>query len=133
MSKITASELNSYFSEISDSILYPEKQKKEIISRLRNDVEAFLEENAQADLNEVIAVFGSAQTISRGFMENTDPRTIAGKLRLRKYILAAVIVALVIYALFVVLSLVDVHQEAHGYIEEGIMMINNRFFGGEVL
>lgn len=123
MSKVTTTELNSYFSEISDSLVCPEKQKKEFIESLRGDVEAFIEENTEADINEVVAFFGSAETISRSFMENSDPKAIAKRLKMKKYILAAVIVALVLYALFVVISLIDVHEEAHGYIEEGVMVI----------
>lgn len=133
MSKITPDELNSYFSEISESLLCTEKQKKQFISRLRNDIEAFIEENTEADINEVIAVFGSARTISRSFMENSDPKALAKKLKFKKYLLIAVAFALLVYILFVVISLIDVHDEAHGYFEEGIMMIKNQFMGGELL
>ena len=121
MSKVTKAELNGYFSEISALLLCNEKHKKGFIMSLRNDIEAFLEENTEADINDIKAVFGSAEDISKGFMENTDPKTIAKRIKLKKYILAAV--AVLIYALFVVFSLIDVHEEAHGYIEEGIMMI----------
>lgn len=123
MSKVTKAELNGYFSEISALLLCNEKHKKGFIMSLRNDIEAFLEENTEADINDIKAVFGSAEDISKGFMENTDPKTIAKRIKIKKYILAAVAVAVLIYALFVVFSLIDVHEEAHGYIEEGIMMI----------
>lgn len=133
MSKVTDSELNGYFSEIAASLICSERQKKEFMSVLKGEIETFLEENPEADLKEIIAVFGSAETISRSFMENSDPKAIAKKLKIKKYILTAIITAVVIYALFVVISLIDVHEEAHGYIEEGIMMIKNNIFGGEIL
>ena len=38
--------------------------------------------------------------------------------------------ALLIWAVFAALSLIDVHTEAHGYIEEGILRIVRLFIGG---
>ncbi len=133
MSKALSAEVNGYLAEISTSLLCGEREKKKFISRLKNDIEAFLEENPEAQAEDIRAVFGSAEEISRSFMENSDPKAIAKKLRMRKYILAAVATVLIIYALFVVISLIDVHSEAHGYIEEGIMMIYSNIRGGECL
>lgn len=133
MSKAVSAEVNGYLAEISASLLCGEREKKKFISRLKNDIEAFLEENPEAQAEDIRAVFGSAEAISRSFMENSDPKDIAKKLRMRKYILAAVVMVLIIYALFVVISLIDVHDEAHGYIEEGIMMIYSNILGGEIL
>ena len=133
MSKTVSAEINSYLAEISASLLCGEKEKKEFISCLKNDIQAFLEEKPDAQIADITAVFGSAETISRSFMENSDPKAIAKKLKLKKYIIAAIVLVLVIYALFVVISLIDVHDEAHGFSEEGIMMICSNITGGELL
>ena len=133
MSKIKDRQLQEYLSEVSRSLICDKKQKKAIIGQLRADVEGFVAENDETSLEDIIGYFGSAESISASFMENVDTVKLKRSLDVKKVIVIALVLALVIYVLFVVISLVDVHDEAHGYIEEGIMMIKNNFVGGELI
>lgn len=130
MSKVTEKELKAYFSDISKAIVCDRKKKKEFLGQLKNDVETYLAENGEATISQIEACFGSSESIAASFMENIGAERLKKSIDIRRAVIIALAAALVIYALFVVISLVDVHQEAHGYIEEGIMMIKN-VTGGE--
>ncbi len=133
MSKVTDKELKKYFCDVSKALICDRKQKKLFISQLEADVEAYLAENEDAEIRQIENSFGSPEVIAASFMENVGTEKLKKSLDVKKAIIIAIVAALIIYALFVVISLIDVHGEAHGYFEEGIMMIKNQFTGGEIL
>ena len=45
------------------------------------------------------------------------------KILLKRAVLIAILLALVIWAVFAVVGLIDVHTESHGYYEEGLLSI----------
>ncbi len=133
MSRVTDRELKKYFCDVSKALICGRKQKKVFISQLEADVEAYLAENEDAEISQIENSFGSPEIIAASFMENVGTEKLKKSLDIKKAMIIAIIAALLIYALFVVISLMDVHDEAHGYIEEGIMMVKNNIWGGEIL
>ncbi len=117
-------ELKAYYSEISKSIVCSKKQKKEFLSQLIGDVNYYLSENPEASVQEIKNCFGSSEDIAKSFVSGYDSVDIKKKLSIKKAVIIAVIIMVLIYAAFVVISLIDVHNEAHGYIEEGIMVMS---------
>lgn len=130
MSRIAEKALKQYYSEISKAIVCTGRQKKVFMSQLQGDIDAYLNENPDATLEEIKNCFGSAETIAQSFILNSDSAEIKRKLDVKKCIVIVLIAALLIYAAFVIISLIDVHNEAHGYMEEGIMVINSILKGG---
>ncbi|MGN1348328.1 MAG: DUF6120 family protein [Acutalibacteraceae bacterium] len=112
--------LNEYISSVSSLIICPPKQKKVFLTELRFDVEKFLAETENATKEDVENFFGTPETIASSFISNTDSAEMKRKISFKKILLVAVIASLLIYLAFVVISLIDVHTEAHGYFEEGI-------------
>ena len=123
-------ELKGYYAEISDKILCDRKQKSAFIKELKANIDEYLTINPEADIDNIKEEFGTAEEIANSFITNSDTTKIKKMLDYKKLMLLAIVIALLIYLAFVVISLIDVHTEAHGYIEEGIMMINT-FIGGE--
>ncbi|MEE1320830.1 MAG: DUF6120 family protein [Acutalibacteraceae bacterium] len=117
-------ELKAYYSEISKSIVCSKKQKKEFLSQLIGDVNYYLSENPEASVQEIKNCFGSSEDIAKSFVSEYDSVDIKKKLSIKKAVIIAVIIMVLIYAAFVVISLIDVHNEAYGYIEEGVMLMS---------
>ncbi|MBE6786130.1 MAG: hypothetical protein E7538_07870 [Ruminococcaceae bacterium] len=113
--------LNEYISSVSSLIICPSKQKKAFLAELSSDVEGFLAENKNATKEDVEKIFGTPESIATSFISNADSVKIKRKLSIKNIIILAVILALLIYLAFAVISLIDVHAEAHGYFEEGIV------------
>lgn len=126
------SELKAYYKEIEKLLVCDRKQKDEFMFALKADIDEYIATVGETDIESIRAEFGTPEKIAESFLSNSDALTIKKKLDIKKCIIIAVVVALLIYLAFVIISLIDVHTEAHGYIEEGIMMINT-LIGGDSL
>ena len=113
--------ITEYISSVSSLIICPLKQKKAFLAELRSDVENFLVETENATKEDIENFFGTPESIASSFISNTDSAKIKRKISIKNIIILAVVLALLIYLAFVVISLIDVHTEAHGYFEEGIV------------
>lgn len=125
MTKTTDCELKEYYARISDCVVCNRKQKTAFLKELKSSIEEYRLSNPQATASDIEAFFGSPEQIAKSFTENSDPIKLKKSLSVRKLILLAVILALLIYAAFIVISLIDVHDEAHGYFSEGILTVIN--------
>lgn len=123
MTKTNNRELKEYYARISDAVLCDRKQKKAFLKELQSSVEEFRLSNPQASVSDIEAFFGSLEQIAASFTDNTDSVRLKKKLSVKRIVLLAVILALLVYVAFVVISLIDVHTEAHGYFEEGILTV----------
>ena len=121
---------NEYICSVSSAIICSPKKKKAFLNQLREDVEAFLDENSDATVKDIEGIFGSPEGIAASFISNSDSDELKRKLSLKKLVFVAVSIALLIYLAFVVISLVDVHNEAHGYFEEALLCVSDGIMKG---
>lgn len=122
--------LGIYYKEISDGILCSGRQKNLFINDLKKEVDAFVDSTPDADMAEILSVFGSSEEIAAGFNSGLSQTEIKKRLSVRRVITVLLIAALAVWALFAVISLIDVHSEAHGYFTEELLYIYN-MCGGE--
>lgn len=125
-------ELKLYYSEIEKLLVCDRKQKSSFMAELKANIDEYLAISPDSDIEKIKAEFGTPEVIAESFLSNSNAAVIKKKLDIKKCILIALVVALAVYIAFVIASLIDVHTEAHGHIEEGIMMINTAM-GGDIL
>lgn len=118
-------QLNGYIRKVSDAVDCPYKKKKIFLDELRNGVGDFLELNPDASMEEIEKQFGSPLEIAESFISESDAFDGRIKKNIIKILLFAVIAALIIWAAFAVISLIDVHTEAHGYFTEGMLFVRS--------
>ena len=130
MGRVTEKELKNYYSQIECLTLCDRRQKKEFLYQLKGNVEEFISEMPDATMEDIEKAFGTPESIGGSFIENIDRGKIKKQLQLKKVLIIAVVIALIIYALFAVISLIDVHTEAHGYFQEGFIAVGSIIKGG---
>lgn len=130
MSNVTDKELKSYYLQISRLAVCDRRKKKAFLLELKENIEEFVSESPEASLQEIEKLFGTPEVIAESLISNTDSVKIRKQLGIKRAVLACLVIALVIYALFVVVSLIDVHTEAHGYFEEGLLAVGSIIKGG---
>lgn len=113
-----------YYSEIGSLMICDRKQKKAFMKELQEDINEFLVSNPQADMKEIYSVFGSPEAIADSFAQCSEAAQIKKKIDIKKWVIVFLALVFIIYLAFIVISLIDVHSEAHGYYEEGIMMMS---------
>ncbi len=133
MKKFFDSQLETYIKGVSDAVSCPYGRKKEFLRELRQVVSDFTETNPEASVEEIERQFGSPEEIAESFNIEADMSKAKIRTDIRKIILYAVIIALVIWVAFVIISLIDVHTEAHGYFSEGLLSISRIIIGGKAL
>lgn len=121
----------AYCSEVSKALICERKKKRAILIELKANAEEFLSENPMAGVSELQKMFGTPGEIAESAMTGEDLRSLKRKTTVRRVVIAALIVALLIWFAFAVASLIDVHEEARGYTEEVIMTISSFAKGGQ--
>lgn len=125
MNESIKEKLSLYYKEISDNALCTKKQKAAFLKELKKEIGDYVENSPTADMEEITAVFGSPSEIAQGFSESIPQSEIRKRLSLKKAVIAFLLVFLIIWAVFAVISLIDVHTEAHGYFKEELLFIYN--------
>ena len=93
------------------------------MNELRGNVTDWLAENEDAQQEDILTVFGTPEQIAESALHGADPAALKKKIVLKRVVFAALLLALLIWAAFAVAGLIDVHTEAHGYFEEGLLAI----------
>lgn len=115
--------VKQYYADVSKALVCGKKEKRAVLSALKNDVAAYLNENTGVTRDSLLAVFGTPEEIAAGAMQTANPLTLKKKLTFKRMLLVSLLIALLIWAAFAVISLIDVHNEAHGFTQEGILHI----------
>lgn len=94
------------------------KQKRQLLSALRGEVEAYCAENDPADL---VAHFGTPQQVAAAYVDDMSTRELLSALRRRRQVLtilvSGVLAALLLWVAALGISLHDYHQAINGWNE----------------
>ena len=83
--------------------------KKDLLQKLRDEVETYLEEHPEANRDTLETEFGSAEEISELWLGSTGAETVKKGLSQKKKILLAVLAGIVVIAIILTVYLVDRH------------------------
>ena len=92
--------------------------KKDLLQKLREEVETYLEEHPEADRDTLEAEFGSAEELSELWLGSTAAETVKKGLSQKKKILLAVLAGIVVIAIILTIYLIDQHRQREA-IREG--------------
>lgn len=123
-------ELSGYYRQVEDLLLCDRKSKIVFLTDLKNDIDEFVQQDPEADLDSIVSAFGSPAEIAESFLKNADIANIKKKMNVKKILLFSLLAVVLVYVIFVVASFIDVHTEAHGYYEEGILQAELLLTGG---
>ncbi len=104
---ITQKEINRYIKDIKKELLYNSKQSREFLAGLRQNVCDFAAENENAEIAAVKEQFGKPEEIAATFFEQYGKEDIKKKVNIRRVVIVAVVVALLIFAFSVIISLIE--------------------------
>lgn len=133
MDRVTEKELKGYYSRIIRLSVCDRRRKRELLCQLKENISELMSETPDVTMEEIEKAFGTAESIAESFTLNAGSGEIRRQVQLKRLLIIAAVIAIVIYALFVVLSLIDVHTEAHGYFEEGLLSVGRVIKDGGIL
>ncbi len=116
--KTKEKELKKYFRAISGELYCPEKTKRRILATVKENVATYLEENSAATFEEIQKHFGTPRQIAASYVEEMETPELIAKLRVRRRIITvicvAVGIAVLIWAVAVVIALIDSFNASGG-------------------
>lgn len=80
MSKQALNGLTLYFNEINKAIICKADMKKDFVDDLKERIGEFIEENPEANTDDIIAHFGQPEEIAKTFLETLEPSYIKKQL-----------------------------------------------------
>lgn len=112
--------IKHYYRQVKQMLPCTHKVKKAVGKQIQCSVENYIAEHPEADCEQIVAFFGSPESIAATYVENAGTAEILRELHIRKRILAiilgAVFVALLLWAAVVTYETVKLKQEGPGYI-----------------
>lgn len=116
--------LARYFKQINRELPNIGKGKKQVVSRIRENVTGYLEENKDATIEMVICRFGTAEEIAEAYIATADGEKLKTSLKLRKRIIgivaATAAVILLLWGIVVGWAAIEAHISSGGYITDVI-------------
>lgn len=133
MNKQLNRELECYYKNIAAVLLCDKNEKDSFIKELKGNIREYIEDEPDATIEDIKDIFGTEKAIGESFRAEADITSIRKKLSLKKTVISALAAIVFIYLIFVIISFIDVHTEAHGYFTEITVFVCNRFFAGVMI
>lgn len=100
-------EIEKYISDVSSKLLCSKEKKKELIEDIRGAVFDFVEGSGTKDISDIYKHFGTPEELAKAHMSELDPAQIKKKVNIRRVLIVAVVVALVLFAIILLISITD--------------------------
>lgn len=114
-------DVKKYKRQVKANLLCSTSLSKQFLADFSDAIDNYIEENNVTRLEEVQNHFGSPEQIARSFLAETDISLIRKKVRLKNFILLAVIAALLIWIVGVAISTKTSYDARGGYGTEYIV------------
>ncbi len=119
--------LKRYYRSIRKDLPCSYKMKKTIMQQIQESVGLFLEQNPNADFDEVKLHFGEPQTIALSYIEDQDAPELLRKMRIKRKVIVIVVgtMALIvaIWLTVAVWGIIDANQTTDGHINDTIIVV----------
>lgn len=110
-------DVKKYIKDINSYLICDFSTRNKFISDLKSDIDEYIENNSVTDFDSVYKYFGEPRDIATGFLENADTKKIKRKMNITKVVMAAVIIAILILAIYMTFIAIDAHNSFYGHDE----------------
>lgn len=116
-------ELSDYYSQIKKLFIGSNRELNHLLGELKISVDEYVENNPNAGMEDVFTSFGTPEEIAGSFINNISVDKLMKKTQKKKILLMVSVLILIIYIVFIIVSFIDVHEEAHGYFVENLAAV----------
>lgn len=108
-------EVKTYLTKIKSFLICDNRLKKSIITEIEASIYEYAETNGIRNIEEIEKHFGTPENVAKTYLSQADPKAIKKALSIKRTVLYAFVTALVMFAVFLVVTFLDAHSEWHGY------------------
>ena len=111
-------DLNRYISDIKSKLLYGSNASKSCLEDLKNEIDAYVDEQGVTSMEDVYARFGTADEVASALNSTADVQTVKKKLNFKKLIAVMVAVFLAAWAIVCIYSAISANKGKVIFISE---------------
>ncbi len=108
-------EIEKYISDVSSKLLCSKEKKKELIEDIRGAVFDFAEGSDTKDIADIYKHFGTPEELAKAHMSELDPAQIKKKVNIRRVVIIALTIAVIVFVFALIIALVDSHYDTENY------------------
>jgi len=109
-------ELQPYYKDISKRLLCKRKVKRRFLLEFQNGVQELIDNHPNTTPQEVRSHFGTPEEIAGEFLASLHPNEVKRALNWKRVLLIGLGMALLLLVLYIVISLIDGHLAATGFL-----------------
>lgn len=106
----TQKDVNKYISQVKKYLVCPKAEKKQITEDIQSAVYGFVEDRNPQNIAEVYNHFGTPEELAKAHLADVDPKKIKKAINIKRVVVAAVVLALVMFAITMIVALIDNHN-----------------------
>lgn len=114
-------EIEKYLIEVKSNLVCGGRLRRNIIKEIRSSVFDYADIKGIKDITEIYNHYGTPEDMARTYLSQVDPNKIRNAVNIRKVIIIGVVLALLIFAIYMTLMLIDGHKAVKGVIEEEVI------------
>lgn len=103
-------DIEKYMSEVNSHLFCLQKNKKAVLEDIREAILEFTENNEVETMDIIYARFGTPEEIAKAYIADAEPQNIKKAINIRKLLVAAVVIALVMLAITFIITIIDSHN-----------------------
>ncbi len=107
-------DIEKYMSEVNSHLFCLQKNKKAVLEDIREAITEFTENNDVETIDVIYSRFGTPEEIAKAYIADAEPQNIKKAFNIRKMLLAAVVVSLLSFTIFLICSFLDLHGDGFG-------------------
>ncbi len=111
-------DIEKYMSEVNSHLFCLQKNKKAVLEDIREAILEFTENNEVETMDVIYARFGTPEEIAKAYIADAEPQNIKKAFNIRKMIVVAIVILILIYLTIMLCVAYDAHSANHGYFIE---------------
>ncbi len=116
-------DIEKYMSEVNSHLFCLRKNKKAVLEDIREAITEFTENNDVETIDVIYSRFGTPEEIAKAYIADAEPQNIKIAINIRKMLVAAVVIALVMLAITFIVTIIDSHQSNIAICNDGSIEI----------
>ncbi|MBR3974971.1 MAG: hypothetical protein IKJ88_03820 [Clostridia bacterium] len=108
-------DIEKYISDVGTHLFCLKKNKKAVLADMREAICEFTENNEVNSIDDIYKRFGTPEEIAKAYIADTEPKNIKKAVNIRKLIVIAVVIALVMLAVSFAIAIFDSHKQNISY------------------
>ncbi len=111
-------DIKAYLTQTKNFLICDSKLKKNIIAEIEESIYEYAENNGISDISQIYERFGNPEETAKTYLSQAEPKRLKKAVSTNRIITFAAVIALVMFAVFLIAVFIDASKDFNVYIVE---------------